>query len=257
MPEPVIVATARSPIGRAFKGSLASIRADDLAAQIIRALLAKVPELPLEEIEDLLLGCGLPGGEQGFNIGRVVSVLSGLTNTPGATVNRYCASSLQTIRMASHAIRAGEGHAYIAAGVEGVSRFTKGSSDSLPETENPIFDDARARTFNRQSGSSDWSESAGLPDVYISMGQTAENVAQIERVSRSEQDEFALRSQTMRWLRSATASLIGRSCPSFCRMERLCRQTMVLGQKPRLRVFPSSRRRFVPVGASPPETHAR
>lgn len=195
MPEPVIVATARSPIGRAFKGSLASLRADDLAAQMVRALLAKVPELPIEEIEDLLLGCGLPGGEQGFNIGRVVSVLSGLTNTPGATVNRYCASSLQTIRMASHAIRAGEGHAYIAAGVEGVSRFTKGSSDSLPETENPIFDDARARTFDRQSGSSDWSESPGLPDVYISMGQTAENVAQMERVSRAEQDEFALRSQ--------------------------------------------------------------
>ena len=145
MPEAVIVATARSPIGRAFKGSLIGIRPDDLAAQMVAAVLAKVPQLDPADIGDLILGCGLPGGEQGFNMARVVAVLLGHDHLPGTTVNRYCSSSLQTIRMAFHAIRAGEGDAYISAGVECVSRFAKGSSDSWPDTKNPLFDDAQSR----------------------------------------------------------------------------------------------------------------
>ncbi len=196
MPEAVIVATARSPIGRAFKGSLVDMRPDDLAAQMVQAALAKVPQLPVSEIEDLMLGCGLPGGEQGFNMARVVSILAGLEGVPGTTVNRYCSSSLQTIRMAAHAIRAGEGDAFIAAGVECVSRFVKGNSDSLPDTENPRFEQARLRSLARQAGSSQpWTPEEGLADIYIAMGQTAENVAQIEGVSRAAQDEYALQSQ--------------------------------------------------------------
>jgi acetyl-CoA C-acetyltransferase len=196
MPEPVIVATARSPIGRAFKGSLIDMRSDDLAAQMVRAALAQIPQLPVGEIEDLMLGCGLPGGEQGYNMARVVSVLAGLANTPGTTVNRYCASSLQTIRMAAHAIRAGEGDAYIAAGVECVSRFVKGNSDTMPDTQNPSFSDATARSTQRGGfGAPTWIDSGEYPDVYIAMGQTAENVAQVEGISRSEQDTYAYESQ--------------------------------------------------------------
>src|SRR5215510_4954099 len=142
MPEAVIVATARSPIGRAFKGSLTSIRPDDLATQIVSAALAKVPQLDPAQIDDLILGCGLPGGEQGFNMARVVAVLLGYDALPGTTVNRYCSSSLQTTRMAMHAIRAGEGDVFVSAGVETVSRFAKGNSDSWPDTHNPIFADA-------------------------------------------------------------------------------------------------------------------
>ena len=195
MPEAVIVSAVRSPIGRAFKGSLVDVRADDLAAQMVVAALARVPGLPLAEIEDLLLGCGLPGGEQGFNMARVVSVLARLPDTPGTTVNRYCASSLQTIRMAAHAIRSGEGTAYVAAGVECVSRFINGNSDSLPDTANPAFDDARMRSAERSGpGAPRW-QPEGMPDVYISMGQTAENVAQIEGITREEQDLFAFESQ--------------------------------------------------------------
>jgi acetyl-CoA C-acetyltransferase len=195
VPEAVIVSVARSPIGRAFKGSLVDMRPDDLAAQMVRAALAQVPQLPTAEIEDLMLGCGLPGGEQGFNMARVVSLLAGISEVPGTTVNRYCSSSLQTIRMAAHAIKAGEGDAYIAAGVEAVSRFVKGNSDSLPDTENPLFDGAKKRSAERGAGSSAWAPSAGLPDIYIAMGHTAENVAQVESVSRAAQDEFALQSQ--------------------------------------------------------------
>ena len=195
MAEAVIVATARSPIGRAFKGTLVDVRPDDLAARMVVAALSKVPQLPHSEIEDLMLGCGLPGGEQGFNMARVVSVLAGLPDTPGTTVNRYCASSLQTIRMAAHAIRAGEGDAFIAAGVECVSRFVKGSSDSLPDTENPMFTEAKNRTDRRSRGSDVWERGEGLPDVYIAMGLTAENVARLEGVSRAEQDEYALSAQ--------------------------------------------------------------
>ena len=144
MPEAVIVATARSPIGRAFKGSLRDLRADDLATTIVRTALDKVPQLDPADIDDLYLGCGLPGGEQGFNMGRVVATLLGYDHLPGTTITRYCASSLQTTRMAFHAIKAGEGDVFISAGVECVSRFPRGNSDNHPDTRNPAFADARA-----------------------------------------------------------------------------------------------------------------
>jgi acetyl-CoA C-acetyltransferase len=196
MPEAVIVATARTPIGRAFKGSLVDLRPDDLAATIVQAVLAKVPQIKPEEVEDLLLGCGLPGGEQGFNMARVVAILAGMPTVPGTTVTRYCSSSLQTIRMAAHAVRSGEGDCFVAAGVECVSRYGKGTSDGLPDTANHKFDDAGARSAQRsEAGTPPWTPAAGLPDVYIAMGQTAENVGQIENVSRSEMDEFAALSQ--------------------------------------------------------------
>ncbi len=200
MPEAVIVATARSPIGRAFKGSLKEIRPDDLTVQMVRAALDKVPQLYPNDIDDLMLGCGLPGGEQGYNMGRVVSVLLGLDKVPGTTITRYCSSSLQTTRMALHAIKAGEGDVFISAGVETVSRFAKGSSDSLPDTMNPVFDEAVARTAKSAEGGTQWHDPRGdglLPDVYIAMGQTAENVAQLRGVSRKEQDEFGVRSQNL------------------------------------------------------------
>ena len=201
MPEAVIVATARSPIGRAFKGSLTGIRPDDLAAQMVTAALAKVPQLDPADIGDLILGCGLPGGEQGFNMARVVAVLLGHDHLPGTTVNRYCSSSLQTTRMAFHAIKAGEGDAYISAGVECVSRFVKGSSDSLPDTRNPLFGDAHIRTERAATGEAGpWHDPRAdgtLPDIYIAMGQTAENVAELRRISREEQDEFGVRSQNL------------------------------------------------------------
>src|SRR5271168_4180474 len=201
MPEAVIVATARSPIGRAGKGSLASIRPDDLTVQIVTAALAKVPQLDPADIGDLMLGCGLPGGEQGFNLARVVAVLLGHDHLPGTTVNRYCSSSLQTTRMAFHAIKAGEGDAYISAGVECVSRFVKGSSDSLPDTKNPRFADAEGRAERASTGEAGpWHDPRAdgqLPDIYIAMGETAENVAQLRGISREQQDEFGVRSQNL------------------------------------------------------------
>ncbi|MGW0804190.1 acetyl-CoA C-acetyltransferase [Nonomuraea sp. NPDC002799] len=200
MPEAVIVATARSPIGRAFKGSLKEIRPDDLTAQMIQAALAKVPQLDPSSIDDIMLGCGLPGGEQGFNMARVVSVLLGLDNVPGTTVTRYCSSSLQTTRMAFHAIKAGEGDVFVSAGVETVSRFVKGNSDSLPDTHNPAFLDALSRTKKSAEGGQSWHdprEDGSIPDIYVAMGQTAENLAQIKGVSRQEQDEFGVRSQNL------------------------------------------------------------
>ena len=201
MPEAVIVATARSPIGRAGKGSLASIRPDDLTAQIVTAALAKVPQLDPADVSDLMLGCGLPGGEQGFNLARVVAVLLGHDHLPGTTVNRYCSSSLQTIRMAFHAIKAGEGNVYISAGVECVSRLAKGSSDSWPDTQNPAFSDARRRTERIAAGEAgawhDPREDGLMPDIYVAMGQTAENVAELRGITRGEQDEFGVRSQNL------------------------------------------------------------
>jgi acetyl-CoA C-acetyltransferase len=200
MPEAVIVATARSPIGRAFKGSLSSIRPDDLLAQIVTAALAKVPQLDPAQVEDLIVGCGLPGGEQGFNIARVTAVLLGLDDVPGTTVNRYCSSSLQSTRMAYHAIKAGEGDVFVAAGVECVSRFAKGSSDSLPDTKNPAFADAEARTEATTAAETPWHdprEDGQVPDVYIAMGQTAENLASLRGITRAEQDEFGVRSQNL------------------------------------------------------------
>jgi acetyl-CoA C-acetyltransferase len=201
MPEAVIVATARSPIGRAGKGSLAGIRPDDLAAQVVTAALAKVPQLDPADVNDLILGCGLPGGEQGFNMARVLAVLLGYDHLPGTTVNRYCSSSLQTTRMAFHAIRAGEGDVFISAGVECVSRFVKGSSDSWPDTQNPVFADARRRTERASGGMAgpwhDPREDGLLPDIYVAMGQTAENVAEMRGVTREQQDEFGVRSQNL------------------------------------------------------------
>ena len=197
MPEAVIVATGRSPIGRAFKGTLVDVRPDDLAAHIVREVLEKVPQLDPHMVEDLMVGCGQPAGESGFNVARVIAVLAGLDDVPGVTVNRYCSSSLQTIRMAAHAIRAGEGDVFIAAGVETVSRYGSGASDS-GKAMNPLFADAMARTASRSEKVTDpWTPAPGLPDIYIAMGQTAENVAEFEKVSREEMDEFALRSQEL------------------------------------------------------------
>jgi acetyl-CoA C-acetyltransferase len=201
MPEAVIVSAARSPIGRAGKGSMVSIRPDDLAVQLVRAALAKVPSLDPADIEDLMLGCGLPGGEQGFNLGRVLAVLLGYDHIPGCTVTRYCASSLQTTRMAMHAIRAGEGDVFISAGVETVSRFGKGSSDSWPDTHNPLFADAETRTRSTaEQGADEWHDPRlddRIPDAYIAMGQTAENLARAKDISREEMDEFGVRSQNL------------------------------------------------------------
>ncbi|MDA8147548.1 MAG: acetyl-CoA C-acetyltransferase [Actinomycetota bacterium] len=195
MPEAVIVATGRTPIGRAMKGSLVDCRPDDLAAFVIKEVLAKLPQLDPTSVEDVLLGSGQPGGEAGYNMARVAAILAGLPDVPGVTVNRYCSSSLQTIRMAAHAIRAGEGDVFVAAGVEAVSRYRNGASDTGPH--NPLFAEAEARTAARAPAVTEpWTPPAGLPDVYIAMGQTAENVAEAEGVTRREMDEFAVLSQT-------------------------------------------------------------
>jgi acetyl-CoA C-acetyltransferase len=194
LPEAVIVATARTPIGRANKGSLVECRPDDLSALIIKALLEKAPALDPQTVEDVLWGCGQPGGEAGYNLARVAAILAGLPDVPGVTVNRYCSSSLQTIRMAAHAIKAGEGDVFVAGGVETVSRYLYGASDTGPH--NPLFADAEARTAERtQGGAETWAPPTGLPDIYIAMGQTAENVVQAEGVSREEMDEWGARSQ--------------------------------------------------------------
>ena len=196
MPEAVIVATARTPIGRANKGSLVECLPTDLSAGIVKALLEKVPALDPGLVEDVLWGCAQPAGESGFNLARLVGILAGLPQAGGVTVNRYCSSSLQTIRMAAHAIRAGEGDVFVSGGSENVSRFMMGTSDGSPGTHNPRFADAEARTKARATGEGGaWTTPAGLPDVYIAMGQTAENVAEFEGVSRQEQDEFAALSQ--------------------------------------------------------------
>jgi acetyl-CoA C-acetyltransferase len=210
MPDAVIVATARSPIGRAAKGSLVDVRPDDLTATIIRAALAKVPQLDPRDIDDLYVGCGRPGGEQGFNLARVVAVMLGYDFLPGATITRYCSSSLQTTRMAFHAIRAGEGDVFISAGVECVSRGIRGDSDRLPREAqelvggswtNEVFDGARARTAERAAGGApvwhDPREDGEIPDVYLAMGQTAENLAELKGITREEMDEFGVRSQNL------------------------------------------------------------
>jgi acetyl-CoA C-acetyltransferase len=201
MTEAVIVSAVRSPIGRAVKGSLATIRPDELATQMVRAALDAVPELDPREIDDLMMGCGQPGGESGFNIGRVVAVQLGYDFLPGTTVNRYCSSSLQTSRMAFHAIKAGEGDVFVSAGVEVVSSFARGNADGWPGTHNPRYAAAEARTAKvAESGSSGWHdprEDGDLPDVYIAMGQTAENVALFRDVSREDMDHFGVRSQNL------------------------------------------------------------
>src|SRR5436309_1265269 len=178
MTEAVIVAYGRSPIGRARTGSLVGVRPDDLAAHVVNRVLDKVPELDPTQIEDLICGCGLPGGEQGHNIGRVVSILSRL-DVPGVTVNRYCSSSLMTTRIAAHAIEAGEGDVFLSVGVECVSRYGSGYPDA-PDTKNPKLEPGNTEEY---------------PDTYISMGQTAEHVARREKITRQDRDRFAVKSQ--------------------------------------------------------------
>ncbi len=178
MAEAVIVAAGRSPIGRAGKGSLVECRPDDLAAYILSQVLARIPQLDPLLIEDVICGCGLPGGESGFNMGRAISILAGV-NAPGTTLTRYCSSSLQTTRMAYHAIRAGEGEIFASVGVETVSRFGYGTSDP-----------ADARNPRLLPGNPE-----GFPDLYLPMGMTAENVAEREGITREEMDQFAARSQ--------------------------------------------------------------
>ncbi|MER5756713.1 acetyl-CoA C-acetyltransferase [Streptomyces sp. NPDC002088] len=199
MPEAVIVSAARTPIGRAFKGSLKDFRSDDLAAIAVKAALEKVPALDPNTIDDLYLGCGLPGGESGFNMAKIVNTMLGMDAVPGATVTRYCASSVQTTRMAFHAIKAGEGDIFVSAGVETVSRVGNGSSD-IPGCENPRFDEARARTEATAKSNEKWHdprEDGLLPDSYIAMGQTTENIATLRGLSRRELDEFSVRSQNL------------------------------------------------------------
>jgi acetyl-CoA C-acetyltransferase len=194
----VVLAAVRTPIGRAGKGSLVGMRSDELATIAVRAVLDAVPAVEPADIEDLLMGCGQPAAEQGFNIGRVTAVMAGLTDVPGVTVNRYCSSSLMTVRMATHAIRAGEGECFIAAGTESCSRFDKGNADRVPDTKNPRFAAAMERTARRvEGGAQPWTPAEGLPDVYVAMGETAENVAGLKDVSREEMDEFAARSQQL------------------------------------------------------------
>ena len=200
MPEAVIVSAARSPIGRANKGSLKDVRPDDLTAAVVRTALDKIPELDPADLEDLYLGCGLPGGESGFNMGRIVAVMLGYDHLPGATITRYCSSSVQTTRIAFHAIKAGEGDVFISAGVETVSRFKKGTSDHLPDTKNSLFGDALARTVKTAEGGVGWHDPRGdglVPDAYIAMGNTAENVAKLRGLRREELDEFGVRSQNL------------------------------------------------------------
>ncbi|HEV2088978.1 MAG TPA: acetyl-CoA C-acetyltransferase [Cryptosporangiaceae bacterium] len=196
----VILATARSPIGRAGKGSLKEVRPDDLTATIVQAALDKVPALDPRELDDLMVGCGQPAGEQGFNLARVVAVLLGLDGLPGTTVHRYCGSSLQTTRMAFHAIKAGEGDAFVSAGVEMVSRYAKGNADGHPDTHNPVFAEAEERAARAAAGGVEWHdprEDGALPNIYLAMGQTAENLAQVRGVTREEMDAFGVRSQNL------------------------------------------------------------
>jgi len=199
MPEAVIVSAARTPIGRANKGSLKDFRPDDLTALITKVALDKIPALDPNDVDDFYLGCGLPGGEAGNNMARVVTTLMGY-EIPGATITRYCSSSVQTSRMAFHAIKAGEGDIFISAGVEAVSRYQFGTSDHIPNTKNPLFADAQQRTEDYAKGGKDWHdprEDGLVPDIYIAMGQTAENVARMRGLDRKELDEFAVRSQNL------------------------------------------------------------
>ncbi|CAM5280694.1 acetyl-CoA C-acetyltransferase [Streptomyces canus] len=202
MPEAVVVAAARTPIGRAFKGSLKDVRPDDLAVTAVRAALDQLPGLDPTQIDDLHLGCAEPSGEHGANIARRVAVQLGLDEVPGTTVNRFCSSSLQTARMAFHAIKAGEGHVFVSAGVECVSRYQHfgPTGADADDVLNPAFDQARDRTAEDARTNGLWTDPRSdglLPDVYIGMGQTAENVAGLFKISRQEQDHYALRSQQL------------------------------------------------------------
>jgi len=198
--EAVVVAAARTPIGRAVKGSLKDVRPDDLSVMVLQALLAKVPELDPALVEDLYWGCAEPSGKQGANLARVLAVLAGYDHLPGATVNRFCASSVQTTRMAYHAIRAGEGDIFISGGVESVSSYANfaGAGGSAGADQNPLFAEAITRGLETAKTSDTWAdprEHGQLPDVYVAMGQTAENVATSRGISRERQDEWGVTSQ--------------------------------------------------------------
>jgi acetyl-CoA C-acetyltransferase len=200
MTEAVIVATSRTPIGRAFKGSLKDIRPDDLSVQVVSALLEQVPGLDPHQVDDLYWGCAEPSGRHGSNMARVIAVLAGLDGLPAATVNRFCASSTQTMRMAFHAIKAGEGDVFISGGVECVSQYTNwaGAGGSAEDTMNPRFVDSQARSAEMARTNETWTdprEQGLIPDVYLSMGQTAENVATVRGISRQRQDEWGVTSQ--------------------------------------------------------------
>ena len=189
MSEVVIAAIGRTPIGRANKGSLIDQRPDDLGAYVVDEVLKQIPQLDRGQIDDVICGCALPGGEQGHNLGRIISILAGV-NAPGTTVNRYCSSSLLAVRMAFHAIKADEGSAFVCAGVESSTRSPLGKFADQPETQNP-------RLF---AGNAE-----GLPQAYMSMGETAENVADKYGVTREEMDQYALQSQ----MRAVTAAKDG------------------------------------------------
>jgi acetyl-CoA C-acetyltransferase len=198
----VIVAATRTPIGRAVKGSLAGVRPDDLAAGVIAAALSTVPALDPATLDDIYLGCAEPRDEHGGNLARRVAVQLGLDTVPAATINRFCASSVQTARMATHAIWAGEGDAFVSAGVECVSRYRGfGSAGVDPvDTQNPLFAAAGARTQRTAESNASWHDprdDGELPDIYIAMGQTAENVATAYGVSRADADLFGVRSQNL------------------------------------------------------------
>jgi len=240
MTQAVIVAYGRSPIGRARKGSLVDVRPDDLAAHVVTKVLDKVPELDPTQIEDLICGCGLPGGEQGHNIGRVISILARL-DVPGVTVNRYCSSSLMTTRMATHAIEAGEGDAFLSVGVECVSRYGSGYPDA-PDTYNPRLVPGNTEEY---------------PDIYIAMGQTAENVAAREKISREEQDRYGVKSRARRSRRVTTASSSARSSPSRCPTARCSPKMMGRGPARRWRSSPPCNRPSARTAQSPRATRAR
>jgi len=202
MPEAVIVDVVRSPIGRAFKGSLTGIRSDDLGAFIVDALLDRNPDVDPETVDDLICGCGLPQGEQSYNIGRAIAMLSRLpAHVTGATVARYCASSLNAIAIGADAIKAGNADTYVAAGVEHVSRVGMWSEDGLPQLFG-AFKQQAPEPMRDQIPMPDWknpklSGQNGHPDLYIAMGQTAENVADKYDVKREDMDRYAQRSQEL------------------------------------------------------------
>jgi acetyl-CoA C-acetyltransferase len=179
MSEAVIVSIGRTPIGRAYKGSLINQRPDDLGAYVVRQVLKRVPQLSRGQIDDVICGCALPGGEQSHNVARIISILAGV-GAPGTTVNRYCASSLQAVRMAFHAIKADEGSAFLCVGVESSTRSPLGKFCDQPETQNPRL----------QAGNAE-----GFPQAFMSMGETAENVADKYDITREEMDRYALQSQ--------------------------------------------------------------
>jgi len=198
--EAVVVAAARTPIGRAVKGSLKDVRPDDLSVMVLQALLAKVPDLDPALVEDLYWGCAEPSGKQGANLARVLAVLAGYDHLPGATVNRFCASSVQTTRMAYHAIKAGEGDIFISGGVESVSSYANfaGAGGSAGADQNSLFAEAITRGLETAKTNDTWTdprEHGQLPDVYVAMGQTAENVATSRGVTRERQDEWGVTSQ--------------------------------------------------------------